>query len=181
MAKKPFGWVRDAEEPVIPSPPRVSRAEKSARSQAAVALAKSLVALPARELPHLGLPEDVLEGVLAYAEIPSTGGVAKKRQLSRLGTLLLIEDIEAIEEAVGSGRKGQTQRQDQVDAMERLRQRIVAEGQKAEDAFVATYPSIDRQRLRQLAANARKAQGTPQEKRVNKKLLLLLREAAGLT
>jgi ribosome-associated protein len=181
MAKKPFGWIRDAEEPVVPSPPRQTRAEKGEEGRLAQEVAKELVAVRKAEWPHLGLNDDVLEALVAFHDIPAaTGGIAKKRQLARLGSLLLDVDVEALRAAMGSGRKGQTERQDRADGLERLRARIVAGGKEEEESFVANHPDTDRQRLRQLAGAARKAAGTEQEKTANRKLLRLLQEAAGV-
>lgn len=177
MAKKPFGWVRDAEEPVIPSPPRATRAEKSAGPRRAQQLAKVLVGMTPQDWEVLDLGDDVLEGLHTFQEIPRRGAMAKKRQLGRLGTLLLAEDLDALEEALEGHDKGHSPRQDAAEALDRLRRDIVAGGKEAEAAFVEAHPGTDRQRLRQLAAGARKAEGTPGARKANRKLADLLRQA----
>ena len=59
-------------------------------------------------------------------------------------------------------------------------QGIVEGGKEAEAAFVAAHPGTDRQRLRQLAANVRRAKDDATAKRANRKLMELLLEASGL-
>jgi ribosome-associated protein len=177
VAKKPFGWVRDAEEPVVPSPPRATRADKQAAPRQAQKLARVLLELSPRDWEQLGLSDEVLEGLHAHRRIPAKGAMALKRQLGRLGTLLLAEDLDALEEALDGHAKGHTPAQDAAASLDRLRQRIVDGGKDAEADFVAAHPSADRQRLRQLAGAARKAAGTPKAQRANKKLAALLREA----
>ena len=174
MAKKPYDWIRDADEPVVPSAYRESRAEKKQAPRRAQRLAKALVASPQRDWPFLGLSELSLQALEAYAGIPRRGAIAKKRQLQRIGTLLLDEDLDALEEAMGGLGGGHA---GHVDAAERARLGIVQGGREAEEAFLQEHPGVDRQRLRQLASNARKAVGTPGDKKAQRKLRSLLGEA----
>ena len=76
--------------------------------------------------------------------------------------------------------RGHTERQEQAQAVERERLRIVEGGKEAEAAFVAAHPGTDRQRLRQLAANVRRAKDEATARRANRKLMELLLEASGL-
>jgi ribosome-associated protein len=159
---------------------RPTRDEKSAGSRQAQELSKQLVAMRPAEWPFLGLDEMVVDALQDYIDIPSGRNIALQRQLRRVQVLLLTEDLDAVEAAMGAAAKGHTERQDQVQALERERVRIVEGGKEAEAAFVAAHPDTDRQRLRQLAGNVRKATGETARKRANRKLMDLLLEAAGL-
>jgi ribosome-associated protein len=181
MSRIPFGHDPDDDEPEAPERRyRATHEERVEGPRHAQELAKRLVSMRAAEWPFLGLEDVVLEALQAYASIPSGKGIARKRQLRRLATLMITADLDAIEEAMGSPRKGNTERQDQLAALERERVRIVEGGKEAEEAFIEAHPSVDRQRLRQLAANARKATGEAAVKKANRKLAELLRQAAGV-
>ena len=159
---------------------RLTRDEKAAPSRKAQELSKQLVAMRAAEWPHLGMDEIVVDALEDYAAIPSGRHIARQRQLRRLQTLLIRQDLDALEEAMGAAAKGHTERQEQVQALERERLRIVEGGKEAEAVFVDAHPATDRQRLRQLASNVRRARGDAATKRANRKLMDLLLEAAGL-
>lgn len=160
---------------------RPSWREKVAPSRQAQEVAKQLVAMRPAEWPFLGLDDVVLEALEAHDAIPRGTHIARQRALRRLQTLLISQDLDAVVEAMGAAGKGHTERQEQVQALERERQRIVDGGKEAEAAFVDAHPGTDRQRLRQLAANVRKAKGETAAKRANRKLMDLLLEAAGLS
>jgi len=167
----------DTDEVVRDRPTHDEKTEDSRRAQV---LSRALVAMRPVEWPFLGVDEIVVEALRIYAGIPKGRNIALQRQLRRVQVLILTEDLDALEAAMGAAGKGHTERQDQALALERERVRIVEGGKEAEAAFVDAHPGTDRQRLRQLAGHARKAKGEAAAKRANRKLMDLLREAAGL-
>ena len=177
MAKKQFQWIRDAEEPVVESAPRESRAERLVYTKHASRLAKALVKLAPNEWPHLSLTEDLIEMLEVYTSLQSKAKIAKKRALGRISTLLLEVDLDELEHSMGAGR-GRTERQDLIEELVRWRTRMIRDGRDAQEEFLSIYPQADRQRLRQLCSRCGKVEGSPAHGRALRNLLKLLKEAA---
>lgn len=170
-----FDYDSEAEEPWTPRVDRASLAERRAGPDRAREIAKQLVELNPIEWPHLPLDPEVVEGLHAYLKISK--GNAVKRQLGHLAALLRVADHDAIEAAIAGGR---TEREERIEALVSWRTRILADLHEGLTAFVELYPDADRQRIRQLAQSAQKAEGTPASSKAGKNLLGALKDAAGL-
>jgi ribosome-associated protein len=177
MAKKQFGWVRDAEEPVIPSPPRPSRRDKRKPSQKAEEIREALEARTPKEWKRLPLGAVAVEALKEVAAIRRTNHGALRRARLHLTGLLRAEDCDALTEALGLGRQGShgSVLEQQDDALVRLRTRLVEGGDAVLAELIDTYPDADRQRIRQLCTRSR-SEDERAASRAKKRLLAALRE-----
>lgn len=174
MAKKPFAWIRDAEEPWVPSPERVSRSEAAEVVEEADRLLEAVLALRPTERGELPLDAELVREIAAYERIATKNRVARKRQHGLLRKRFRERDLKELSEALA----GASTRDEQLAALVRWRERLVDEGDAALQAFVDAHPDADRQQLRSLA---RHAGGEGQRAvRAKKALMAALREAAGL-
>jgi ribosome-associated protein len=94
-------------------------------------------------------------------------GGAKARQLRFVGRLLRDVDQAPLIAALDQAEIGHTLEKDVLHDAERWRDRIIDGGHEGIDAFLAEYPTVDRQHLHQLARQAAKdtAQGKPPKAR----------------
>ncbi|MCA9570840.1 MAG: DUF615 domain-containing protein [Myxococcales bacterium] len=181
MAKKPFGWIRDAEEPVVPSPYRPTRYEAAEDVRRADALLEPLANARPAELDALDLPDALREALDALARIPARNHGAHKRQTGRVRGLLRDLDLDALEAALGAAATASAARDEALALLARWRDRMVDEGDEAVNAFVDLHPSADRQHLRVLARNAgRHPPGSDAARKAGKALMAAVRAAAGV-
>ncbi|APQ13793.1 hypothetical protein NS274_08950 [Pseudomonas oryzihabitans] len=115
-------------------------------------LGERLAGLPAEQLDRLPLT-DPLRKALAEAPKHKTH-IARKRHVQYLGKLMRDQDLEAILALVDQMDSSTRQYNERFHALERWRDRLIAEGDAALEAFVALYPETDRQHLRGLVRHA---------------------------
>ncbi len=115
-------------------------------------LGERLAGLPAEQLDRLPLT-DPLRKALAEAPKHKTH-IARKRHIQYLGKLMRDQDLDAILALVDQMDSSTRQYNERFHALERWRDRLIAEGDSALEAFVALYPETDRQHLRGLVRHA---------------------------
>jgi ribosome-associated protein len=118
-------------------------------------LAEALSALGEAELARVPLDDDLREEVRRTRAVKSH--IARKRQTQFLAKQLrkLDDDaIEAIRTALGTDRDKAHRETAAMHRIESWRERLLDEGDDALGEFIASHPSADRQRLRQLVRNA---------------------------
>ncbi|WP_144946907.1 ribosome biogenesis factor YjgA [Pseudomonas oryzihabitans] len=115
-------------------------------------LGERLAGLPAEQLDRLPLT-DPLRKALAEAPKHKTH-IARKRHVQYLGKLMRDQDLEAILVLVDQMDTSTRQYNERFHALERWRDRLIAEGDQGLEAFVALYPETDRQHLRGLVRHA---------------------------
>jgi len=178
--KKPtrFDWVRDRDEPDTPRVERRSRREKTEPLDRAMDLIEQIRNQPAASWPNLPLSEEALQMLRHLVQIKPKARGAIRRQRMLLARALAEEDLDAIAEAVGAD-GGTSDRDEALELLVRWRSRLIEEGDSALQAFLIEFPDGDRQRLRALATQARKA-SDEKRARVAKQLMAVLRDAAGI-
>jgi ribosome-associated protein len=147
------------------------RREASAVSELALRLAK----LPRGRRVELQLGEE-LSQALELADQLSKG--AYQRQLRLIAKLLraLPNEIrEQLEQLSSPGYRPGPNFDERL--YERWRLRLVNEGDSALSEFVAEFPSVERQRLRQLVRQAKSEPATPRSQRALRELLRAVRSA----
>ncbi len=160
-----FDWT--AEDGFAERVDRPTRQQRRSGSRELEQLAVKLAEMPAATRHRLPLESHVHEALDVLASLAR--GPALKRQRLRVTTLLMGADREALDEALAGGGADQ----ERLWALERWRERLIAEGDPAVQAFVAEHPAADRQQLRQLA---RKAAGEGDAAaRARKKLFAVLK------
>ena len=151
-----------------------SRSEKKRQSRDLQDLGWELVELPEAELAAMPLPDDVREAVLVARRITSNG--ARARQRLYIGKLLRRIDTEPIRVALE--RRGETDRQrlQREKAVERWRDRLLADEAAAWTEFAGIADPATLQQLRALARQARAEQSASRPPAAARQLFRRLRE-----
>ena len=118
-------------------------------------LGVQLTKLSADTLKKIGLPEDLLEALLAHKKITSNG--ALKRQVQYIGRLMRDIDPAPIEDYLSKLRGDNAAHNALMQRIEQARGRLIA-SDDALTAFIAEYPDADAGKLRTLVRNTRKEQ-----------------------
>ncbi len=118
-------------------------------------LGVQLTKLSADTLKKIGLPEDLLEAVLAHKKITANG--ALKRQTQYIGRLMRDVDPAPIEAYLAKLRGDNAAHNALMQRIEQARERLIA-NDDALTAFIAEYPEADVGKLRTLVRNTRKEQ-----------------------
>ena len=170
MAKKPFQYDRDAEEPWIPNTPRESLADRARKPAEAKALAERLVAMPAADRAGLELDDSLVAALAELERIHPKKRAARRRKLAHIASLVDAHDPDVVQSVLDAVEAGVSEREAAIEGLVRWRERLIADGAALTD-FLTAYPASDRQRVRQLATAARKALGTPTEQKAARALL----------
>lgn len=133
----------------------VSKSEMKRDMEALQKLGEELVALKSAVLAKFPLDDDLR---VAIADAQRFEKEAKRRQMQYIGKLMRARDPEPIQAALDLLRNKHSQQSIELHKMEKLRDRVVAEGDNAINDVVDLYPNADRQKLRQLARQAKKEQ-----------------------
>lgn len=137
------------------------RPSKSARKRAAHAaqdLGARLIGLREAELATLDLPEPLNEAIREARRLTSRGALARQRQY--IGRLMRRIDSAGVEAALGALSRESAEGNALHKQVERWRERLLAGGDTALDAFEAEYAPIDRPQLGAVLAAARDTQST---------------------
>jgi len=115
-------------------------------------LGEALVNLPAAQLAEIPLDPLLLEAVDAARSYKSHE--AKRRQLQYIGRLMREIDPEPIQFALEKIQSKGKQAKAQFHQVERWRDKLIEDGDKALQPFLEKFPNTDHTRLRQLVRNA---------------------------
>ncbi|MCL9780508.1 ribosome-associated protein [Vibrio sp. S4M6] len=156
MARKNQKAPWEPEEEII----WVSKTEMKNDMEELQKLGEQLVELKPAVLEKFPLSEDLADAIRDAQRFKNE---AKRRQLQYIGKLMRNEDPEPIQAALDKVRNKHSQATAELHKLEKLRDRIIEEGDSAIADAVELFPSVDRQRLRQLArqANKEKKSGKP--------------------
>ena len=138
------------------------------------ALAERMASMPRHELERLNLSEATW---VALDETPRIKDLrARKRHWKRIANLLEREDMAAAYALMEGAEERERAATAHHHALERWRERLIAEGDAAVNAFIAECPQVDRQQLRALVRAAQRdaERGKPDAPR---KLFRFLRDA----
>ena len=123
-------------------------------------LGEALVALDARRLQKLDLPERLVDAIVQARGIRAHEG--RRRQIQYIGKLMRTIDPEPVQAALEDWAKGPKEDNARFAVLERWRDRLLAEP-TALNEFVGTYPQADRRHLESLIhdANLERTRGGP--------------------
>jgi ribosome-associated protein len=123
-------------------------------------LGVALVALDAKRLATLALPEPLADAIAVARKV--TKHEARRRQMQYIGRLMRDVDATPIRDALTAWAAGSQRERAHFAALERWRDRILDEPD-ALQAFVAAHPAAPRDALAALVADARaeRARGAP--------------------
>ena len=136
-------------------PQRDSKSKKKREMIALQKIGEQLVSLPAAQLDKIPLDPVLVDAIVEARNISSREG--KRRQLQYIGRLMRNADIEPIQEALDKMALKSGQSKAKLHQTERWRDKLIAEEDDTQQAFLTQYPETDRQKLRQLVRNAKKS------------------------
>lgn len=168
MARKNKRESWEEEEEII----WVSRSEMKRDSEAVQKLGEKLVELKPSILKKFPLEETLFDAIVAAQGFEKE---AKRRQLQLIGKMMRTCDFEPIEAALDFHNNKHNQQTLEFKKLEILRDRIVAQGDKAIDEVIEAHPNADRQKLRQLARQAKKEQESNKPPKAFKEIFQYLR------
>ncbi|PKF50822.1 ribosome biogenesis factor YjgA [Enterovibrio nigricans] len=131
----------------------VSRSEMKRDMEELQKLGEELVSLKPGILAKFPLDDDLRDAVIDAQRFEKE---ARRRQLQLIGKMMRTRDPEPIQAALDLLRNKHSQQSIELKKIEKMRDRLIAEGDKAINDVVATHPTADRQKLRQLARQAKK-------------------------
>ena len=132
----------------------ISKSQLKREANAAQQLGQDLVALSQADLENMDLPESLLNALNEARRIKKHG--ALKRHFQYIGKLMRKIDIEPIKEEYLRLTNHYRQDVKEFHQLEKWRDRLLAEGDKALGDLISEAPHADRQHLRQLMRQAAK-------------------------
>jgi len=154
--------------------PKPSKSQLKREMLALQRLGEALIELPEHELSAIPLPEKLREAVEFARSLSKRGALYRQKQY--IGKLMREVDREAVERAVASTDERRLAEARQFHDVESWRDRIVAEGEPGVDAFLMNHSQADRQRMRALLRQIRRARAEDESKRARRALFRYLRE-----
>jgi ribosome-associated protein len=154
---------------------RPSKSQLKREMTALQKLGEILVESPRDRVKKVPMPEDVLDAILACQQISSHEG--RRRQLQYVGKKMrtLTEDeVATIQKAVDSWRGASKAETAALHAIERQRERLLADDAALTD-LRAQYPALDVQQLRTLIRNARKEQAESKPPKAYREIFQILK------
>ena len=132
---------------------RPSKSQIKRELEALQDLGKEMTGLPRDTLNRIPLPEDVRDAIDEYAKMLSFG--AKRRQLQLIGKLMRNLDYDAVRQAIDMATGESKAAVAAHHKAERMRDRLLTEDAYLTD-FIAQFPDVDVQALRQMIRTAKK-------------------------
>ena len=156
MISRPDEQQDDADAEGLPP----SKTRRKHEMHALQDLGEALVALDARRLQKLDLPERLVDAIIQARGIRAHEG--RRRQIQYIGKLMRTIDPEPVQAALEDWAKGPKEDNARFAVLERWRDRLLAEP-TALNEFVGTYPQADRRHLESLIhdANLERTRGGP--------------------
>lgn len=159
----------DNEEQLPPSKSELKR-EMHALQQ----LGERIVKLPGGQFSLIPLEGTLEEAILTARRLKSREGL--RRQMQYIGKLLREVDTDEIERAFQEIENGRQAAAQHFHKLEEWRDRLIEAGPKSIEEVIDTYPSADRQHLRQLVLQAAKEKKQNKPPASARKLFRYLRE-----
>ena len=136
-------------------------------------LGEELVALSAAARAKIPL-DDELQDALQLADKLGNKREALRRHIQFIGRLMRTRDLEPIEQALALLRNTNQAATRQFHKVENWRDKLIADGDAVTE-FIAAYPEVDVQQLRQLIRNAKKEQEKQQPPKYYRELFQLIK------
>jgi len=154
-----------------------SRTQKKHEDRALQELGKQLVGLSSEQLANIDVPEQLLEAVMVARKTKKRG--AKRRQMQYIGRLMREIDAGPIGDALENIRRGDLDKARCFHKIEQWRDAIKAGEEAVIEEILAACPDAERQRLTQLARNARHDAQKGKGVKSSRVLFRYLKEVAG--
>ena len=151
-----------------------SRSRLKREAEALQALGLELVKLNASQLAEIPMPERLHDAVMEARRIKSHG--ALRRQMQFVGRVMREIEAEPIQQALERLRNRDRAAASRFHQLERWRDRLIDEGDKALAEWFDEHPESDRQHMRQLVRNAAKEKKTGKPAGAGRALFRYVRE-----
>ncbi|RUO26663.1 hypothetical protein CWE09_08175 [Aliidiomarina minuta] len=172
--------MRDSKHTRNPSVPLVERPNKSQLKREMnelQALGTQLVEISSGALQKMPIDDELMDAIKLARKIRNTRE-GYRRQLQLIGKLMRNRDSDAIKQALGGLQRSGEQENARFHALEKWRDRILAEGDDAIQAFILEYPAAERQKMRQLVRQAEKEAAQEKPPAASRQLFKYLRESS---
>ena len=154
----------------------VSKTQRKRECDALQALGEELITLKSEELNSFELPDHLFSAILEARKIKQRG--ALKRQKQYIGRLMREVDADQIAQQLNNIRHKDDINNAQFKRVEKWRDRVINEGDKAISELVDEFPEADRQHLRQLYRNAMNEQKNNKPPASARQIFKYIRELA---
>lgn len=151
----------------------VSKSEMKRDMAALQELGEKLIPLDKKLLATLNLPERLYDALIEAKRLTAHGAISRQKQL--IGKLMRQVDPAPIQELLDKIAGVSDRHSGWLHQLERLREKLLTDP-KAIEAFVAEYPQVEVQRLRQLIRNAQKEREQQKPPKNFRELFQLLKE-----
>jgi ribosome-associated protein len=155
-----------------------SRTQKKNEARALQKLGEQLMALPPEQLAGIDISDDLRNAVIEATKIKSHG--ARRRQLQYIGTLMREIDPEPIQDALENIRYGDHQKLLAFKKVEKWRDELKQGNSALIEEILNNCPDTERQRLTQLARNARNEYETKKGVKSSRLLFRYLKQVSDL-
>ena len=155
---------------------RKSKSQVKREMLALQALGEQLVELPLGQINKIEMPEDLREALLFAKSLKKNE--TRRRQMQYIGTLMREADPEPIRKALEAINRGQGPEAGLFQELEQLRNGLIDGNESLIEKALNRFPDADRQRLRQLANNARKEKEGEKPPKSSRALFRYLKELA---
>jgi len=153
----------------------ISKSQKKREADALQTLGVKLIGLAEESLEELPLTDPLRQAIIEAKSIKSFG--ATRRQAQLIGKLMRSADAEAIQAAYLEIMAKHNANTAEFQQCELWRQRLLHETKPALTAFIAAYPEVDTQKLRQLVKKAASEEASGNHSGAAKALFRFLKAA----
>ncbi len=166
------------EQEIGPDQPQApSKSQLKREALALQALGARLLDLPPARLERMRISDRLRSALDESRKVKAHS--ARRRQLRWLGKVLSSEDSDQLANLVAQSDAKQQADNQRFHALERWRDRLLAEGDDALSELLERYPDADRQQLRALLRSAGKEQAAGKPPAAARKLFKYLRQLDG--
>ncbi len=151
-----------------------SRTQRKKADHARKALGEALVALAPEQMAAIDLPSELHEAVQLARKTRAHG--ARRRQIQYIGALLRRIDTDPVKKALANIRRGDLEKARAFQRIEAWRDALLSGDEAILGEILTACPGADRQKIRQLARQARRAQVNASGPAASRKLFKYLRE-----
>lgn len=155
-----------------------SKSQLKREMHALQAIGEHIIAMSPSERARFPLSDTLLAAVEETSRIRTHEG--RRRHMQYIGKLMRREDLDAIRAVFDEIEQETLKRNHAFHRLERWRDRLIEEGDAAVEPFIETFPSVDRQALRQLIRNAQRERDQDKPPASARKLFKLIRDTAGI-
>ena len=137
--------------------------------------AQSLVEMSKHQRSRLPLTEELKDAMILADKIHNKHE-ALKRHIRFVGKVLLETDLEPIKQAIAVMANKHQQETAKFVRLETMRDELLIQGNEAIETLISQYPSIERQKIRQLVRHSNKEKQAEKIGKYHKELFTYLKE-----